>query len=88
VAGHAASASIPIATSLTDVLNNIRDWITGILAAIATAFLTWGGLKYLVSAGDPGEVEKAKNALKNAGYGFALAALAPLVVAALQGIVA
>jgi hypothetical protein len=40
-----------------------------------------------MAGGDPGEVEKAKGAFRAAGIGYALAALAPLVVTILQGIV-
>lgn len=78
---------VALAASLSDVLTNIRNWVMGILAGIATVFLTWGGVRYLFAGGDPGEVEKAKGAMKNAGYGYALAALAPLIVAVLRGIV-
>jgi hypothetical protein len=85
---HAETTQVvALAATLTDVLTNIRNWVMGILAAIATVFLTWGGVRYLFAGGDPGEVEKAKSALKSAGIGYALAALAPLIVAVLQGIV-
>lgn len=87
---HAAAGSVRVvalAGSVEDVLNNIRNWIMGILALLATVFLTIGGLRYVLAAGDPGEVEKAKTAFKSAGIGYALAALAPLVVTVLQGIV-
>jgi len=87
---HVAAGSvrvIALAGSVEDVLNNIRNWIMGILALLATVFLTIGGLRYVLAAGDPGEVEKAKTAFKSAGIGYALAALAPLVVTVLQGIV-
>jgi len=78
---------LALAATLSDVLNNIRTWLMSILGAIAIAFGTWGGVRYLMAGGDPGEVEKAKSAFRNAGIGFALAALAPLLVAVLQGIV-
>lgn len=87
---HVAAGSVRVvalAGSVEDVLNNIRNWIMGILALLATVFLTIGGLRYVLAAGDPGEVEKAKTAFKSAGIGYALAALAPLVVTVLQGIV-
>jgi hypothetical protein len=58
----------------------------GILAALATLFLTVGGIRYVMAGGDPGEVEKAKGAFKSAGLGYALAALAPLVVSIIKGI--
>lgn len=89
-AAHAATAPsevLALAKDANTVLNNIRNWIMGILATLATVMLTVGGLRYLLAAGDPGEVEKAKTAFKSAGYGYALAALAPLVVEILKGIV-
>jgi Type IV secretion system pilin len=78
---------LALAGSLTDVLNNIRTWVMGILATLATVFVTIGGLRYVMAGGDPGEIAKAKTAFTSAGIGYGLAALAPLVVTILQGIV-
>jgi hypothetical protein len=78
---------VALAHTIGEVLNNIRNWIMGILAGVAVVFLSIGGLRYLMASGDPGEVEKAKGAFKAAGIGFGLAALAPLVVEILKGIV-
>ncbi|MFJ3779826.1 pilin [Streptomyces sp. NPDC090075] len=79
--------SLALAKSVDAVLNNIRNWIMGILAGLATVFLSLGGVRYVMAGGDPGEVEKAKTAFRSAGWGYALAALAPLVVQVLKGIV-
>jgi predicted small integral membrane protein len=68
------------AESIQQVVNNIRNWLVGILVAVATLFLTVGGLRYAAANGDPGEVEKAKLALKSAAIGYGLAMLAPLFV--------
>ncbi len=78
---------LALAKSVNAVLDNIRNWIMGILAGLATVFLTLGGVRYVMAGGDPGEVEKAKTSFKSAGWGYALAALAPLVVQILKGIV-
>ena len=78
---------VALAASVEEVLNNIRNWIMGILALVATVFLTIGGVRYVLSSGDPGEVGKAKECFKSAGMGYVLAALAPLVVQILRGIV-
>lgn len=78
---------LALARTIDDVLNNIRNWIMGLLALLATVFLTIGGVRYVLANGDPGEVEKAKQSFKSAGFGYALAALAPLVVEILRGIV-
>jgi hypothetical protein len=45
------------------------------------------GVRYVMAGGEPGEIEKAKLAIKSAGIGYGLAALAPLVVTILRGIV-
>ncbi|MEB8338019.1 pilin [Streptomyces endophyticus] len=78
---------LALAKSVNEILDNIRNWIMGILAGLATVFLTVGGVRYVMAGGDPGEVEKAKTAFKSAGWGYGLAALAPLVVEILKGIV-
>ncbi|WP_194822570.1 pilin [Micromonospora sp. S-DT3-3-22] len=81
VAWAAEPAAVVLAVeSIQQVANNIRTWLVGILVAVATLFLTVGGLRYLAANGDPGEVEKAKLALRSAAMGYALALLAPLFV--------
>lgn len=86
-AAQASTQVLAIAGSVGQVFDNIRNWLVGILAGLATVFLTIGGVRYLMAAGDPGEVEKAKQSFKSAGWGYGLAALAPLVVEILRGIV-
>ncbi|MFI6326498.1 hypothetical protein ACIBG8_53880 [Nonomuraea sp. NPDC050556] len=81
----AANAAVP--SDLNTVFDNIRNWLIGLLAALATLMLTIGGLRYLVAGGDPGEVQKAKAALKAAAFGYGLAILAPLFVNVLKRIV-
>ncbi|MEH1166448.1 pilin [Micromonospora sp. CPCC 205539] len=75
---HLAANSLPV------VISNITSWIVGILIGVATLFLTIGGLRYLAAGGDPTEVEKAKSALKSALIGYALAVLAPILLAVVQ----
>ncbi len=82
-----AQPVLAVAGSFDEVLNNLRNWIVGILALIATVCLTIGGTRYLICSGDPGEVERAKVALRAACIGYALAMLAPVVVAVLKSIV-
>lgn len=85
---HAETTQIvALAASVDQVLTNIRNWIMGILAGLATVFVSVGGVRYVMAGGDPGQVEKAKTAFRAAGIGYAMAALAPLVVTVLQGIV-
>ena len=81
-AGHLLAAA-----SIGQVINNTTIWIVGILAGLATLFLTIGGVRYVMAGGDPAEVEKAKTAFKSAGIGYALALLAPVVVTVLKSLV-
>jgi len=82
-----ARAAGPAAPTLNGVIDGLRLWLVGILAALATLFLTVGGIRYLTAAGDPAQVERAKVALKSAAIGYALAAMAPLLVSILQSVV-
>jgi hypothetical protein len=75
------------ATSLNQVIDNLRTWLIGLLVALATLLLTVGGVRYLLAAGDPGALEKAKGTIKAALVGYALAALAPVLVSVLQHII-
>ena len=83
----AGTPSAWAAATIPQVITNLRNWIVGILAGLATLFLTFGGLRYLMAGGDPGEVEAAKRALKAAAIGYGLAILAPALVAVLKSIV-
>ncbi|MFD4439877.1 pilin [Nocardia sp. NPDC058519] len=92
VAGSASAAPpepsvLALASSLDQVLDNIHNWLIGILAGLATVCLTVAGARYLIGAGDPAETEKAKTAFRAACLGYALAMLAPVVVAVLKSIV-
>lgn len=81
------STTVLAADSIPTVINNIQNWLIGILAALATLFFVIGGVRYVMSGGNPGEVEKAKTAFKSAALGYCLAILAPVVVTILQSIV-
>lgn len=74
------------ATDLNQVISNLRTWLTGLLAAVATLFLLIGGVRYIFAAGDPGMHEKAKGAIRNAMVGYALALLAPALTSIVQQI--
>jgi Type IV secretion system pilin len=78
---------LALVASVEQVLDNIRNWIMGILGGLATLFLTIGAARYLMAGGDPAEVERARAAFRSAGFGYALALLAPLIVEILKNIV-
>jgi Type IV secretion system pilin len=75
------------ASSLNQVVDNLRVWLIGLLVGLASLVLTIAGVRYLISGGDPNQIERAKSALKAALWGYGLAALAPVLVTVLQHIV-
>jgi len=87
VALGAPAYAAPSADTINAVVSNLTDWLVGILAGVATLFLTIGGLRYLTAGGDPAQVERAKTALKSAAIGYALAVLAPVIVSILASVV-
>jgi hypothetical protein len=76
------------AGDITTVIDSIRNWVAGILAALATLFLTVGGVRYLIANGNPRAMEEGKAAIKSALIGYALAALAPMFVDILRRVLA
>jgi hypothetical protein len=84
-AAQPGPATVLAADSVEVVVNNIRGWLVTLLAAVATLFLTIGGLRLMWANGDPGEAEKGKAALKSAAIGYALALLSPLIVTVVAG---
>ncbi len=75
------------ANSLPVVIANLQTLIMGLLGGIATLFLVLAGVYWATAGGDPGQVDKAKGALRNALIGYGLAVLAPVLLQLLQGIV-
>lgn len=82
---YAAQPQILAANDLPTIITNITTWIVGLLVGVATLFLTIGGLRRLAAGGDPTEIEKSNSAFKNALLGYALAVLAPILLAVVQG---
>lgn len=78
---HLAANSLPV------VITNLRNLIMGLLAGIATLFLVLAGVYWATAGGDPGQVDKAKSALRNALVGYGLAVLAPVLLQLVQGVV-
>lgn len=82
-----SDAADPSAPTLDGVIGATRLWAFAILAALATLMLTVAGILYTTAGGNPTQIEKAKGAFKSALGGYALAALAPLLVTAVKSLV-
>ena len=75
------------ATDVQGVIDNLKVWLMGFLASLATVFLIVGGARYVMAGGDPVRIEKAKGAIASAGLGFAFALFAPVAITIIQKIV-
>lgn len=84
--GHAGTIVLA-ADSIPQVISNITTTVAGFSVGLATLALTVGGIRHLLAAGDPGEVQAAKRNYKEAAIGYGVAVLAPTLVALLRGIV-
>jgi len=83
-------AAVPVAAigDINTLIDSIRNWVTGLLAGLATLFLTLGGLRYLTAGGNQRAVEEGKGAIKSALIGYAVAGLSPMLVDILRRVLA
>lgn len=71
---------------LKDVLNKLIDLLIKMVGVVALVFLVIGGFWLVVAAGSDNEIQKAKGVIQYSITGLAVALLAYLIVAAVQGI--
>lgn len=67
--------------ALSGTIQNIMQFVFGALGAIAVLIIVIAGLQYVISAGDPQKVNKAKNTIIYALVGLAIAILSYAIVA-------
>ena len=67
-------------TSLWTTVNNIINWVLGIVGFIAVVMIIVGGLNYTLSAGDSTKVKKAKDTILYGIIGLVIALLAAAIV--------
>jgi|GEM_PF-2599593 len=58
---------------LAQYIQGIYNYILGIVAALAIAFVVWGGVKWLTASGDSSRVTSARTTITNALVGLVLA---------------
>lgn len=73
-------AAEPGMQDIVRILDGVRNLMVGLLVGLAIAALTYAGVRYVVSGGDPMSIEKAKSAVKASLVGFAIALLAPVLI--------
>lgn len=74
------AAADPGMQDIVRILDGVRNLMVGLLIGLAVAALTYAGVRYVISGGDPMSIEKAKSAVKSAIVGFGIALLAPVLI--------
>ena len=71
----------------TGNLNNILFWVYGLGGIIAVAVLVYGGIKYIMSQGDPGKTKQASQIIAYAIVGLGVIMLAGAITAFATGLI-
>lgn len=66
--------------SVNELITNVVNIFSVIVGIIAVIMIIWGGLKYITSGGDSGNVTGAKNTILYAIIGLIIVALAQVIV--------
>lgn len=65
--------------AVSNIFWNGINWVIGVSGLVSVIFVVGGGIAYMTSAGDPSKLQKAKNMIKYALIGLAIAALAETI---------
>ena len=72
---------------VTTMVTDIIQWFIGIGGTVALAFVIGGGIMYITSNADPGQLQKAKNMIKYALIGLAVVALSEAIIAFMTNVI-
>lgn len=75
------TSSLPKGKATQANLDNILNVVFGILGTIAVLVIVVGGIQYILSKGDPGDMAKAKNTIIYALVGLVVCIMAYAIVA-------
>jgi len=75
----ALDSPFPQITSTSGVLTNVLNLVFGIIGGLALITVTYGGLKYVLSRGEPAQTAKAKDTIMYALIGLAVSILAGVI---------
>lgn len=82
---NAKAAGLPDQT-IYNIISSTLQWMLAILGFIAIIAFVISGLLYLTAAGDEGQAEQAKNAMKYAIIGVIVALVGYVAIQAIDGI--
>lgn len=77
----AKNCAVKECVDASKMINNLIQWVIGIVGFVSAIFVVYGGVSYITSSGDPGKVKKAKDAILYALIGLAVVALSEVIIA-------
>ena len=66
--------------TVAEILERVTNWILGFTGLVAIMFLVYGGLQYIISAGNKDKAEAAKKTILYAVIGLVVVALSYVIV--------
>jgi len=76
----------PKSTDIKVILNDVIGWVLLLVGGIAVLFLIWGGIQYVISAGNKDKAEAAKQTITYAVIGLIVIVLAEVIVNLVTGL--
>ena len=65
---------------VTSIVTKAINFFSALVGIISVVMIIWGGLKYVTSAGDSGNITAAKNTIMYAVIGLVIVAIAQFIV--------
>jgi len=81
------AASVLAVNDLQTIIKNLRTLILGWLAGLGALVAAYGGLRLLLSGGDPTQAQAGIRAIKYGALGFGMALLGPVIIDLLKWVV-
>lgn len=83
--GGPTNSNLP-AGSLSDIIQNLMQWLLYVVGFLAVVGFVISGILYLTSAGDDDKIETAKNAMIYSIIGVIVAILGLVIIQAASGL--
>lgn len=68
-----SGGSSPCITNFTQLISKITSYILTVIGVLAVLMFVWAGIVFVASAGNPGKIQQARDIVKWATIGLAIA---------------
>lgn len=75
------TTGVDACVTANELVENLINWVIRVIGVVSAAFLVYGGIQYITSAGDPTKLKRAKDTILYSLIGLAIVALATVITA-------